>query len=259
MQRKTKTSENEQTPHAALTERNANSDLPVLAAGLVHEVKNPLAAIHLHLQLLENYSAEIQDAELKDKIVKKVSVIKHEINGLNYTLQEFLRYIRPDHAVKKIGYDINFLITEIITFVEPQAKSEEIILSFTPGKIDSKLEIDPSFIKQIVLNLILNSIQAFSQSATTVDRQEIRISTGTKEHATWIRVADNGPGMTAEVQQKIFTPFFTTKKEGSGLGLAIVKKMIAELGGEIEVKSAPGKGTEITIILGDEKTVEAEP
>ena len=246
MAEKEKTSENKLVQIS-----ESSSDLPVIAAGLVHEVKNPLAAIHLHLQLLEGYSDEIKDDDVRKKIQKKVNVIKKEILGLNFTLQEFIHHIRSEESKHAHLLDINDMIQEVIQLLEPQAARENVHVEFFPGEFARVSNADPVYIKQIVINLILNAVQSFLHDENAAKDRKITIATGRRGDLSYIAVEDNGPGIPSELQEKIFDPFYTTKADGSGLGLAIVKKMTGEMGGTVELKSIPGRGTEVTIILGD--------
>ncbi len=227
-------------------------ELPTLAAGLVHEVKNPLAAIHMHLQLLEGYVGDINDDELRDRIAGKVGIIKNEILGLNRTLHNFLSLIRPGVGEKEVSSDLNRLVREVVELLEPQALREGIDLQFEPGELETRRTIDASFVKQIVLNLILNSIQAFQASAGPVtDDRAIQVTTGERKTYPFVGIADNGPGIPEEVQERIFDPFFTTKRgKGSGLGLTLVRKMVQELGGYVELNSSPGEGTRFLVVFG---------
>ncbi|MDH5654529.1 MAG: HAMP domain-containing histidine kinase [Spirochaetia bacterium] len=245
---KPKTSENKLVKIA-----ETSSELPVIAAGLVHEVKNPLAAIHLHLQLLEGYSDEIKDQDVRQKIQKKVNVIKKEILGLNFTLQEFIHHIRSEESKHAHLMDINEMIQEVIQLLEPQAARESVHVEFFPGEFGRVSNADPVYIKQIVINLILNAVQSFIHAENSDRDRQIKIISGKRGDQSFITVEDNGPGIPEEIQEKIFSPFYTTKAEGSGLGLALVKKMTGEMGGTVELKSLPGSGTEITIILGDRR------
>ncbi len=226
------------------------TDLPAVAASLVHEVKNPLAAIHLHLQLLEGYTGEIADEAVRTKIVEKVQFIKKEILGLNQSLHQFLRLLRPDQpAASQIPVELNALVRDVVAFLEPQARTQSVRLTFLPGEIALESRTDPVFVKQIVINLILNAIQAFEQSRAR-EGHEITLSTGQIRGVNFVRVRDNGPGIPTEAQERIFEPFFSTKKEGSGLGLALVQKMVREMGGHIDLHSSPAEGTEFTVYLG---------
>ena len=247
--RKTSDAESENLP--VLHQAQAG-ELPALAAGLVHEVKNPLAAIHMHLQLLEGYVSDIDDDGLRHKIAGKVDLIKNEILGLNRTLHNFLSLIRPGTGEKEVSSDLNRLVGQVIELLEPQALREGIDLSFAPGEIECRRNLDASFVKQIVLNLLLNSIQAFQFSdADRVEDRAIRVATGERQHIPYIAIADNGPGIPEEVQKQIFDPFFSTKQgKGSGLGLTLVQKMVQELGGHVELNSTPGQGTRFLVVLG---------
>jgi signal transduction histidine kinase len=216
-------------------------------------VKNPLAAIHLHLQLLEGYSEEINDSDLRSKIQKKINVIKKEILGLNFTLQEFIQHIRSEESKHAVMLDANELIQDVIHLLEPQAAREEIHVEFFPGEFGRVSNADPVFIKQIIINLLLNAIQAFMNEKKEDRDRKIVITTGKRGDLSFITVEDNGPGISTDIQDKIFEPFYTTKAEGSGLGLALVKKMTGEMGGTVELKSMPERGTAITIVLGDRK------
>ena len=255
---KTATPANEGPKEVLPEMRNAlvrESDLPAVAAGLVHEVKNPLAAIHLHLQLLEGYADEIDEDNLKSKIQGKVDFIKKEVLSLNQSMQDFIRFVRQDMTRQGGGeqaasVDINHLVGDIVSFLEPQALQQAIEIIFKPGEIREAPQVEQSFLKQIVMNLIINSIQAFEKSDIPLEERNIEVATGEDEQSIFVRVCDNGPGIPEETQNHIFEPFFSTKEKGSGLGLALVKRMIAVLGGHLELHSEPGKGTEFTVFLG---------
>ncbi|GIX40331.1 MAG: hypothetical protein KatS3mg129_0064 [Leptospiraceae bacterium] len=223
-----------------------NETLPVLAAGLAHEVKNPLAAIHLHLQLLENQIHLVDNKELRENLLNRIQIIKKEIISLNRLLQEFLKVIRSEKRSYKIQ-ELNEMIPSIISLLKPQAHKVGAEIYFYPGKLPINLEIDPIFVKQILINLIINSIQAFYTEPQNQKKRKIEISTGIENDIPYIRIADNGPGIPEDIQHKIFEPFFTTKQEGSGLGLALVKKMVEEMNGSIEFISKEKEGTIFTI------------
>lgn len=226
------------------------SDLPAVAAGLVHEVKNPLAAMHMHLQLLEGYIAEVTEADLRDKMEQKVTIIKREITNLNQSLQDFIRLIRTEKGSELETANFNQVIEDVVSFLEPQAKREQVELSFRAGEVASEVKVDRSFVRQIVMNLVLNSIQAFEKSERPPHERKILVTTGTKGPYAFVRVADNGPGIPEDLQQRIFDPFYSTKEKGSGLGLALVQRMIAAMGGHVEVNSRVGEGTDLTVFVG---------
>ena len=253
MQENSETSGNKNLPalrQIPLGDRMAQ-ELPALAAGLVHEVKNPLAAIHLHLQLLENYVEDVDDGELRAKLLSRVGTIKKEILGLNDTLHEFLRLVRAEKRSGTQVIVLDPLLKELVEFLRPQAEREEIHLDFQGGGVGSIPGADPVFIKQIALNLILNSIQAMQKGEGSASGiREILVHTGWEGERPWFQVQDTGPGIPPELLERIFDPFYTTREAGNGLGLSLVKRMIQEMGGSVDVVSHPGKGTEFTVFLG---------
>lgn len=223
-------------------------DLPPAAAGLVHEVKNPLAAIHLHMQLLESMIHQVKDSDLRDRMIGKAGLIKREILGLNQTLQDFLRMVRQERVERQIG-DLNQVVREIVELLLPQAQTHGMELSFSAGDLEENLVFEPTFVKQVLINLILNSIQAF-EGMPEDSEKKILVQTGMENGHPFMRVTDNGPGIAPEVQARIFDPFFSTREEGSGLGLALVQKMAGQMGGEVNVESIPGQGARFTVVLG---------
>ncbi len=223
-----------------------NNTLPVLAAGLAHEIKNPLAAIHLHLQLLENQIYAIENHQIKENLLKRIQVIKKEIMSLNKLLQEFIKIIRSEKRTLYLE-ELNDLIPSILSLLEPMAKKANVEIVFQKGILPYRLEIDPIFIKQILINLIINSIQAFYIDTDTTKKRKIQISVGIENEHPYLRVSDNGPGIPEKYQKKVFEPFFTTKHEGSGLGLSLVKKMVEEMNASIDFISKEGEGTIFTI------------
>ncbi|MCB1168909.1 MAG: HAMP domain-containing histidine kinase [Leptospiraceae bacterium] len=223
--------------------------MPALAAGIVHEIKNPLAAIHLHLQMLEASLEEVADEDVQGKLKSRVDVIKKEVLSLNEVLQDFIHLIRSERTVKTSSEDLNNILSAVIRLMEPQARKAGIDIEFHHGHLKSGAEIHSGFIKQMVINLILNAIQALQNSERSPGEREIHVSTGVEDQQNFIRVEDNGPGISAENQDRIFEPFFTTKDDGSGLGLALVKKMITEMGGRIDVSSS-NRGTAFTVYFG---------
>lgn len=230
--------------------------LPVLAAGLVHEVKNPLSAIHLHLQLLENQVLQVENGELRDQMKKRVDIIKREILGLNQILQDFIRLIRSENKTIA-AQGLNDIVSQVVQLLSPQAERLQIMVQFRPGNVPDNLHLDPVFVKQTLINLVLNSVQAFADVHDNRDRR-VMISTGEEKGTPYLRVEDNGQGILPEDQEKIFEPFFTTKHEGSGLGLSLVRKMITEMGGTVDVVSSPGKGTVFTLFFGGLKSLPSQ-
>ncbi len=225
-------------------------ELPSLAAAFVHEVRNPLAAIHMHLQLLENYVQEVNEKNLQEKIQNKVSFIKGEISRLDQTLHNFISLIRPRQLLPSESFDLNEIVQEVVNLLTPQAREENITIEFKAGNFSKISHLDPIMIRQIVLNLLLNSLQAFQNETDTFKDRKIDVITGEQKNLIFIEISDNGPGIAAEVQRHMFEPFYSTRKgKGSGLGLAIVKKMISSMKGHLQVHSEVNQGATFIVLF----------
>ncbi|MBW7857205.1 MAG: HAMP domain-containing histidine kinase [Leptonema sp. (in: Bacteria)] len=240
-----------------MTDENQPMALSVLAAGMVHEVKNPLSAIHLHLQLLENQILQVENDELRDQMHHRVDVIKHEILGLNQTLQEFIQLIRSEtQPIAQTG--LNQIVESVVELLRPQIERQQIQLILQLGGLPQSAQIDSSFLRQVLINLLLNSIQSFEDIHDNRDRR-ITITTGEELAGFFLQVEDNGSGIQPEDQEKIFEPFYTTKATGSGLGLSLVRKMMIEMGGHVDLVSTPNKGTRFTLFFSYPKKQIRDP
>ena len=241
-------SENKNLP--TLYGTSPSSDLPALAAGLIHEVKNPLAAVHLHLQLLQEYLSEVEENAIREKLEAKVTLIKNEIQNLNQTLHSFFTLLKPNLHKKNKAFDLGIVIEDVIHLLEPQTEKKGISIDFHHAKIDKVYHLDLSFIRQIILNLLLNAIQSFENLQDPKRKKWIRIMTGKKKGWIYIEISDNGTGISEAVQERMFEPFYSTKKEkGSGLGLTLVQKMLTSMGGRLEVQSKMEQGTSFLILF----------
>ena len=220
----------------------------------VHELKNPLVAIHMQLQLLENYSSEIKEETLQAKIRKKVIVIQREISSLSSQLQEFLLATSQMNKKKEEAninqFSLNTLIEELCSLLAPQIEKNNIHLKLNLINPIYIQGIEPIKIKQILLNLFLNAIQAFKTRSSIIKQIDcIEISSLEADESFYIKVNDNAGGMSEEVQKRIFEPYYTTKEKGSGLGLNIVSKMITELNGRLDIDSRKNEGSTFIISL----------
>jgi len=217
------------------------ASLTTLAAGVAHEIKNPLGSISIHLQLLQKVLAKKSEASEK-KTDKYFSVIKEEIDRLNRIVVDFLFAVRPMNLELREG-DINELIAQIMEFVKFEMKQSNIVCMLELDKNLPKILFDERYMKQALLNLIKNAQAAMPKGgvftvATKFADNEIRIS-----------LCDTGVGISKEDLAKIFEPYFTTRETGTGLGLTQVYKIIREHQGEITVDSSPETGAEFRIIL----------
>ncbi len=231
-------------------------ELPTLAAGFVHEIKNPLAAIHLHLQLLQNQIEEVKEEKIKIKLKDKVSLIQDEIKNLRYTLENlFVMFESEQKKLERTEGSFDAIILQIIRLLEPQFSRAGVKVIFQPSHIPCPPHLDPIFIRQIILNLILNALQAYEHQneinkGYVLAEQSIQIGVSEIAAELILTVKDGGPGIPKEIQEKIFDPFYTTKSNGGGgLGLTLVQKMVVLMNGRIKIESWEGKGTAFIIIL----------
>ncbi|MDR2159469.1 MAG: PAS domain S-box protein [Treponema sp.] len=226
------------------------ASLTTLAAGVAHEIKNPLGSISIHIQLLQKAMGEKEgDGRARSKAEKTrrvfdkyFAVINEEMDRLNRIVVDFLFAVRPMDLEFREG-DINTLIRELTEFVfyELEAAHIECVLELD-GDIPP-VSMDERFMKQALLNLIKNAQAAMPGGGTLTIRTE-RVDSELR-----ISVSDTGTGIGEENLSKIFEPYFTTRDTGSGLGLTLVYKIIREHRGEIIVKSREGEGACFSINL----------
>ncbi|EIW8581225.1 two-component system sensor histidine kinase ZraS [Klebsiella aerogenes] len=208
-----------------------------LAAGVAHEIRNPLSSI----KGLAKYFAERTPPG--GEAQELALVMAKEADRLNRVVSELLELVRPAHLNYQ-PVDINALIHHSFQLVSQDAQSRGIELQFTPRPELTSIKADPDRLNQVLLNLYLNAMQAIGRdgvihvSASEADRQRVKIV-----------VKDSGKGMSDEELQAIFTPYFTTKADGTGLGLAVVQNIIEQHGGTIRAESQPGAGAIFTLWL----------
>ena len=219
-----------------------------LAAGVAHEIRNPLASISGSIQMLkENIDEDNVNSRLMD-------ITLREIARLNHLVKDFLIFARPKEA-NLASFDLSQLITDTLLLFKKSDRwpaNIEVATHFhTPIRISS----DPDQLKQVLWNLFLNASEAMEKggrllvSTTPTDRIESPITQDAQERAVEIIVRDNGEGFTENALDHLFSPFYTTKRGGSGLGLAIVKRIVDGLQGDVCGKNHPGGGAEVRIVL----------
>jgi len=217
------------------------ASLTTLAAGVAHEIKNPLGSISIHLQLLQKALAKKLDAS-DNKTDKYFDVLKEEVDRLNRIVVDFLFAVRPMNLELREG-DLNVLISQIMEFVRFEMEQSNILCLLELDENLPKLLIDERYMKQALLNLVKNAQAAMPEGGV------FTIATKFMENEIRILVCDTGIGIENESLSKIFEPYFTTRETGTGLGLTQVYKIIREHHGEITVDSEPQTGTEFKISL----------
>jgi signal transduction histidine kinase len=208
-----------------------------LAAGLAHEIRNPLAGI---AGVLDIASRDLPETSPAREVMEDA---KQEAVQINRILTELLDTARPKPPQFRLA-DISGTIEHAVVFARQQAVTQRIGIEFAVNDALPPVEHDPAQINQVLLNLLLNAIQSMDKPGT------IRVTLEKLDNdMVLIGVRDEGKGIAPEHLPNIFRPFFTTKGHGTGLGLSLARRMVESHGGTIDVKSAPGKGTEFDIEL----------
>ena len=207
-----------------------------LAAGLAHEIRNPLAGI---AGVLDIVSRDLPDTSAAREVINDA---KQEAVQINRILTELLDTARPKAPEFHVT-DLAGTAEHAVLFARQQAVTKRINIEFEVTEALPPVEHDPNQINQVLLNLLLNAIQSMDKPGT------IRVSLQQEDGSVAIVVADEGKGIAPEHLPNIFRPFFTTKGQGTGLGLSLARRMMESHGGTIKVESTPGKGTSFTVLL----------
>lgn len=229
--------------HAIIERQEKLASLGVLAAGVAHEIRNPLTAIKArlfsHQRRLDNGSAEFED----------VVVIGAEINRLERIVKDFLQFARPSDP-QMIRLTAEPVFRDIRALLGPQLEKRDIAIRIDALSGDS-FQADPQQIKQVLINLVQNAADSIDQSGQIVLRA--RSSTarlnGHPQPVVILETEDTGKGMPPDVQKRLFDPFFSTKETGMGLGLSIAARIIEKHGGALEFQTQVNRGTTFGIIL----------
>lgn len=207
-----------------------------MAAYIAHEIRNPLVTIGgFARSILRTFNKD-------EKIEKDVGVIVEEVNRLEKILANIMDFSRPVESVKLVS-QINEILENTCSLMEPYLNSGHIQLTKTFGSNIPKIVVDTAQLKQVFLNIIKNAVESMNRGG------KLTIETLKESDYVKINIMDTGEGMTAEILQNIFVPFFTTKVDGTGVGLAVSQKIIDDHGGHIEVKSELQSGTTFSIYL----------
>ena len=240
--------------------------LTLLAASVAHEVGNPLNALHIHLQLMERevkklkpspsraatattlrprsqvLAGEAETADGARKLEQYLAVAKGEINRLDYIVTQFLQAIRPSPPHLKPA-SLNEVVRKTIELLQPELDNRGLSVRTKLARSLPAAPIDPTQIQQTLVNLVKNALQAMTKGGT------LTLQTGEGADGVWVSVADTGGGIPQEQINRIFEPFYTTKKKGTGLGLMIVQRIVRAHNGRIELESHVGRGTTFRVWL----------
>ncbi|MCM3358967.1 ATP-binding protein [Psychrobacillus sp. MER TA 171] len=214
-----------------------------MAAGVAHEIRNPITVISGFMQIM--------NGDPTQPYYRYTKVIENEIERINYIISEFLVLAKP-HAKLPKKYDLTQTLDDLLVLFQPEINLNGIFLTTDIIKGPIHLYGEEGQMKQVLINLVKNAIEAMS------DNGKIHISCSIEpQDIILIKIRDNGVGMDKQVVEKIFDPFFSTKINGTGLGMMISEKIIAEHGGTIAIESQKGQGTTVTIQLPYTSNIEA--
>ncbi|PYK58078.1 MAG: PAS domain-containing sensor histidine kinase [Verrucomicrobia bacterium] len=215
--------------------------LTLLAAGVAHELGNPLNSLNIHLQLMERQSRKLKGKE-RDELQQSIEICRGEINRLDSIVTQFLRAIRPSRPQLQ-PENVNVIVEEAVRFFSAEIEARDIVVETELRSDLPLLQLDRDQMKQAFYNVIKNSFEAMRR------RGILRIRTDMDESHVRVSFIDTGGGMSAETLSHVFEPYYTTKESGTGLGLLIVRRIVREHGGELAIESTEGKGLALTIRL----------
>jgi PAS domain S-box-containing protein len=233
------TATRKQTADAIATERNEAVSL--LAAGVAHEIGNPLNSLNIHLQLLDREARDLP-ADKRASFKESVRVAKDEVARLDKIITDFLRAARP--APPRMALEsLNTVVEDTLQFMSAEIQSAGVAAEANLRRSLPRVWFDHDQMKQVFINLIKNALQAMKPGG------KLTLATERTEDFVTVTITDTGAGIPPNLIGKIFEPYESTKQGGSGLGLMIVRRIIQQHGGAIDVDSAVGKGTVFRVHL----------
>ncbi len=228
--------------------------LGAVAGGLVHEIRNPLSTMNVTLQLLqEDWPEDAEDAR-GQRAARRLKALLGEVSRLEDILDDFLRYA----GIRRLNLsrvDLNRVLEEVTAFVLPECTRAGVDLAFYPDRALPIMRIDERLLKQAILNLILNALQAMERTegrgGADADAVEAQLIVRTRLDGDLARVdvIDTGPGIPEEIRDKVWEVYYSRKKTGSGLGLPTARRIAEEHGGDLTFESDVGKGTDFILRL----------
>lgn len=215
--------------------------ITLLAAGVAHEIGNPLNSLTIHLQLLKREIGHVGETE-RAGLEELLTVAQGEVERLDQIITQFLRALRPSQP-RLEPHRLTDVLNETLSFLAQEIKDRDVLVEVEAPDDLPAAPIDRAQMKQAFFNIIRNAIQAMSNGGL------LKITLAASDRFVAISFTDTGPGIPADNLSTIFEPYFTTKNEGTGLGLMIVQRILRDHGGEIEVHTEPNAGTTFTLYL----------
>ena len=225
------------------------AELGAMTGGLAHEIKNPLSTVGLNAQLLQEDLAQLQiPEEERDRLVRRVETLHREVDRLRGILTDFLEFagrIKLDVHPQ----DVRRIVEDLGDFYHPQCQQVGVVMRSDLSDLPAVSNVDDGMLKQAILNLLLNAVQAMTPQAEAGESAELILRVEAVDDRIHVQVVDTGPGIPADKLEEIFHPYVSGRKGGTGLGLPTSRRIIEEHGGRLEVESEPGRGTAFTIDL----------
>jgi PAS domain S-box-containing protein len=216
------------------------SSILLLAAGVAHELGNPLNSITIHLQLMERQLAKLEQTPAHEKLAGSLEVCRNEVSRLDGIIKNFLEAIRPQIPDFQT-LNLNELLEESLEFQSNELEDRGITVEIDTGAESPIVRADKQQIKQVFFNVTKNAMEAMQPGGV------IRVKIQSDEERFYIRFGDSGSGIKHEDLSHVFQPYHTTKKGGTGLGLMIVQRIMREHGGQVGIDSKEGIGTLVTL------------
>lgn len=215
--------------------------ITLLAAGVAHEIGNPLNSLNIHFQLMERDLRKLP-ADVAQHLQESIDVARGEIDRLDSIINQFLKAIRPSQPNLVPGR-VDKILQETLHLLRLELEDRDIFVEEEISSSVPEILLDAEHLKQAFYNIIRNAIQAIGRTGV------LKIQIEPINEWLVIRFVDNGSGIAAESMPHVLQPYFTTKKEGTGLGLMIVQKIMRDHGGYLEIESEKNQGTTITLKL----------
>jgi signal transduction histidine kinase len=233
-----------------LRRRERLAALGEMAAGVAHEIRNPLGGIQLFASLLEK---DLRDRPPERRLATRIA---KGVAAVEAIVTDFLEFGRPrDPQPRTVRIEV--IVREVMELASGRIEGE-VRIEVSDALREIEMVSDGAMIKRALLNLVLNALDAARQGKDPSHEPRVVIGGRHQSENVVLTVADNGPGVPAELMDRIFNPFFTTKDKGTGLGLAIVHQIAESLGGNVQVVNAPGGGAVFTLSIPARLAADAE-
>ena len=228
--------------------------LGAVAGGLVHEIRNPLSTMNVTLQLMQEDGSDGSESPRAERSARRIKSLLGEVRRLEEILDDFLRYA----GIRRLNLarvDLNRVLEEVTAFMLAECARAGVDLAFYPDRRLPMMRIDERLVKQAVLNLLLNAVQAMEEADGERDGEseardkQLIVRTRVDAESARVDVIDTGPGIPAAVGERIFEVYYSRRKTGSGLGLPTARRIAEEHGGRLDFESEVGKGTDFILRL----------